>query len=169
MEDGEKDGMPRARWIHDAQKKRAEELIFDADEPGHGRFAWRRIPGTAALSITNLLAAGLLMESSVFETTPFLVFARTISPAWVWGSLFLFSAITLLVAVLTRRLVWLNVGSVVSLFVWTAVCLAGIAAWFTGEAELSPVAGALYFWMMGGQAAMLFTPLIEHRHIGDVA
>lgn len=169
MEDGEKDGMPWARWIHDAQKKRAEELIFDADEPEHGRFAWRRVPGTAALSITNLLAAGLLMESSVFETTPFLVFARTISPAWVWGALFLASGVMLFIAALTQRLVWLNVGSVVSLFVWTAICVAGLSAWFTGQVALSPIAGALYFWMMAGQAAMLFTPLIEHVRSGGTS
>lgn len=167
MEDGEKDGMPWARWIHDAQKERAEELILDADEPGHGRFAWRRIPGTAALASTNLMASGLLLESSVFSATPYLVYVRTVAPAWMWGVLFLLSGITLLIAALTRRLVWLNVGSVVSLFVWTAVCTAGIAAWITGQVTLSPVAGALYFWMMAGQAAMLFTPLVEHRYSGD--
>ena len=166
-EAGEKNGMPWARWIYDAQKKRSKELILQTDEPGHGRFAWRRVPGTAALAFTNLMASGLLLESSVFETTPFLVFARTISPAWVWGALFLVSGIVLFIAALTQRLVWLNVGSVVSLFVWTAICLAGIAAWFIGQVALSPIAGALYFWMMAGQAAMLFTPLVEHRYSGD--
>ena len=167
MEDGEKDGMPWARWIHDAQKERAEELVDKADEPGRGKFAWRRIPGTAALSITNLMASGLLLDARVFEVTPYLAFVRTIFPARAWGALFLFSGVTLLVATVTQRLWWLNVGSVVSLFVWTAVCLASGAAWFTGQIDLSPIAGALYFWMMAGQAAMLFTPLVEHRYSGD--
>lgn len=162
MDEGESGKMPRSQWIHDAHQQRAEELINHAHEPSVGFFAWRRIPGTTSLALTNLLAAGLLFDNSVFSQASVLIFARTLAPAWVWGAAFLVSSIALLIAVFTRRLGWLNLGGSISLFAWTAVSVAGIVAWFTGEVELSPVAGGLFFWMVAGQASMLITPLLGH-------
>lgn len=140
------------------------KLVLDHDEiPKPGEFLWRRIPGTLALAMTNLLAAGLLLDSSVFDTSAVLIIARTVMSANMWGALFLLSGVTLLVATVNRKLLWLNIGSTISLFSWIAISLAGIMAWFFGEVELSPIAGGLFFWMMAGQAAMLVVPLIGRR------
>lgn len=137
---------------------RADEL--SAAQPGPGRMAWRRVPGTAALAGTNLMAAGLLVDHSSFDASAVHIIARTLMPAQAWGALFLISGVCLVVAAITRRLVWLNVGSVISLFAWTAISLSTFAVWLAGDVSLSPVAGALFVWMVAGQASMLIVPLL---------
>ena len=137
---------------------RADEL--DAAQPKPGRMAWRRVPGTAALAGTNLMAAGLLVDVGSFDASSVHIIARTLMPAEAWGALFLLSGVCLVVAAITRRLGWLNAGSVISLFAWTAISLSTFAAWLGGDVPLSPVAGALVVWMVAGQAAMLIVPLL---------
>ena len=128
------------------------------DDPD--RFHWRRIPGTAALAITNLIAGMLVFDLAPFSDVVILAYIARFGGPQVWALFYLFAGVMLTVACATRRWVWLNMGSFVSLFVWTATSLAIATAWLTSPAGLSPVGLALAFWMVGGQAAMLITPLI---------
>lgn len=133
------------------------------DEPQPGRFTKRRVPGTAVLGITNLIAAQILLVGDVFGGAEALVYLRQIGSEFVWGASFAMSSALLLAACFTRRWALLNAGSVISLFVWTAVGVSLFAAWLSGNALLSPIALALAFWMVGGQAAMLVVPLLGRR------
>jgi len=141
-------------------QQRHDELEYKAAEPSTGLFSWRRIPGTSALAMTNLLAAGLFFDNEFFDISNVHVIARAIMPHEMWASLFAVSGLLLLYAAFTRRLLFLNIGGAISLFVWTAISVAGISSWMTGQTELSPIAGALFFWMMAGQASMLIVPLV---------
>lgn len=123
----------------------------------------RRIPGTLALALTNVMGAGLLVDTRQFDRITVHEISRSFLPAQAWGALFAVAGICLLVAALTRRIGWLNVGSTLSLFAWTAVSLSVLTVLLAGDAALSPVAGALFVWMVAGQAAMLFTPLLGDR------
>ena len=123
------------------------------------RFHWRRVPGTAALALTNLVAALIIFDIDEFAHVLVLGYMTRAGRPYIWGFLFLTAGIALTVACVTRRWLPLNVGSVLSLFAWTATSLAVVAAWLTG-APLSPVGLALAVWMVGGQAAMLITPLV---------
>lgn len=131
--------------------------------PPPGYFLWRRIPGTGALAITNLIAADLLFSPAQYEVSPVFTVARMIFPSEVWAFFFGLSGLFLLIAVLTRRWFWLNIGSVMSLFAWTAISVAAFSAWLLDDVQLSPIAGALFFWMIAGQAAMLIVPLVALR------
>lgn len=126
------------------------------------RFHWRRVPGTAALAVTNLIAALVLVDASAFNDATALVFVRTFGGPNIWGFWFATAGVLLTVAALSRRWWALNVGSVISLFAWSAVCVAVVAATVVGEASLSPVALALAWWMFAGQVAMLIAPLLFH-------
>lgn len=150
----------RARWERDVYELRAEELDAEVNDPPPGRFNWRRIPGTSSLAITNLLASGLLVTEYDFNIVAVHTVARTLMPTWIWGLLFLLSGLTLVVAVASRRWIWLNIGSAISIFTWTAMCLSALASWITGAVDLSPIAASLFFWMLSGQVAMLITPLL---------
>lgn len=143
-------------------KRRADDLADElaAAEPASGRMLARRIPGTVALAVTNLMGAGLLIDNAEFELNPLHAVARAFLPAEAWGALFTVAGVCLTVAVFTRRLIWLNVGSTVSLFAWIAVSLSLMAVWLAGDVTLTPLAGALLMWMVAGQASMLFTPLL---------
>ena len=123
------------------------------------RFHWRRVPGTAALAATNLVAGLIIFNIDQFAEVMIMTYLTRAGGPYVWGVLFLVAGIALTVACVTRRWLPLNIGSVVSLFAWTATSLAIIAAWITGT-PLSPVGLALAVWMVSGQATMLITPLI---------
>ena len=123
------------------------------------RFHWRRVPGTAALALTNLIAGLLLFDIDQFSDVMILGYLTRAGGPYIWGALFMVAGLLLTVACVTRRWMPLNVGSVLSLFAWTATSLAIIAAWLTGT-RLSPVGLALAVWMVAGQATMLITPLI---------
>lgn len=123
------------------------------------RFHWRRVPGTLALALTNLIAAALVVFSTTFEVAPVTVKAAGVAPAWVWGVLFGISGAFLALSVVTRRWTHLNIGSALSLFLWTFMLSQVLLGWLTGHFTLSPVAVALMFWMFAGQATMLFAPL----------
>lgn len=133
------------------------------DEPQPGRFTSRRVPGTAVLGVTNLIAAQILLTGDTFVEAEALVYLRQIGSEFAWGASFAMSAVLLLVACFNRRWSLLNAGSVISLFVWTAAGVSLFAAWLTGNALLSPIALALAFWMVAGQAAMLVVPLLGRK------
>lgn len=152
----------RARWEHTALEQRADELINVAakDETPPGRFHWRRVPGTLSLAVANVMSAGVLLDTRIFNTADIHVYSRALAPAWVWGTIFLAAGLFLTAAVMTRRWFLLNIGSALSLFVWTAISVAAMLAWLFGRVEVSPIASALLLWMTAGQAAMLITPLV---------
>jgi len=127
------------------------------------RFAVRRIPGTAILAITNLIAATLLVNPDRFGEVAALTYVRMLGGDHVWGFWFLAGGLFLTVASFTRRWWLLNVGSVISLFAWTAVAFSLMASAVTGQADLSPIAIALAWWMFAGQIAMLIVPLLARE------
>ena len=123
------------------------------------QFHWRRIPGTLSLAITNLIA-GLVafFPPEDFEAGITAILAKYAS-AQVWGSAFLVSGVLLVIAAIIRRWGVLNVGSGLSLFMWLFVGGVFLQAWVTGTVAISPIALSLIFWIMVGQATMLFVPL----------
>jgi len=139
---------------------RAEELIAASDEPSPGRFHWRRVPGTLALAITNLIGAALLFDITRYAGTPVLFYIHRFGGTAFWGAVFLLSGVFLLAAAVTRRWLPLNLGSFLSLFGWSATSIGVIMTGIIGSTTLSPVAYALAFWMVSGQATMLITPLV---------
>jgi len=125
----------------------------------HAQFHWRRIPGTLTLSITNLIAAGLLIFPETFETAPVNSYVAALAPGWAFGWAFFAAGFFLALSTVTRRWTHLNIGSGVSLFIWTFQTAGIVVAAVQGAVALSPIAYALLFWMSFGQATMLFVPL----------
>lgn len=123
-----------------------------------GFFHWRRVPGTLALAITNLIAAGMVVEHDAFGYSIDGVFGSYY--LITNGVLLLIAAFLLLIAAVTRRWLPLNLGSFLSLFVWSSISFRIIALWLAHEISLAPLEAALLFWMIIGQASMLFVPLI---------
>lgn len=123
-------------------------------------FHWRRIPGTLALATTNLIAGLLILDKEAFETNIVTSSAASMAPPGFYASLFLMAASTLFLATIMRNWSLLNIGSGTSLFVWTFVSAAIVIAWASGTLILTPLALALLFWIVVGQATMLFVPLI---------
>lgn len=128
----------------------------------------RRLPGTLALALTNATAAFLLADPARFAAVSYHRYATNLLPPAVWGGLFALSAVLLLAAVTFRKWRVFNVGAGLSLFVWTFLSVAAVAASVRGGDYLSPVAYALFVWMFLGQAAMLFAPLTVEHLEGDV-
>lgn len=139
---------------------RAQALEDAADDPDAGEFHWRRVPGTAALAATNLIAGLIVFDIDAFVDVLVLDYLGRAGGPVFWGAFFLVAGLFLGASCIRRKWWLLNVGSTVSLFAWTATCLAIVAAWFTGTAGLSPVGLALAFWMVAGQGSMLITPLV---------
>jgi hypothetical protein len=135
------------------------------DDPS--RFAARRIPGTAALTLTNLVAGLIVFNLARFNTEFVLSYLGTWAGPSVWGGVLLTSGLFLAGACVTRRWLLLNVGSVLSLFAWTAAALALLGAWLSDTVQLSPIALGLWVWMVAGQAAMLITPLTLRGRDGE--
>lgn len=123
------------------------------------QYHWRRIPGTLVLAITNIIASLLLWFPVEFERSALLQIPASLAPAWVWGLSFLLCGLSLLASTIWRRWVLLNIGSAMSLFLWTFMTTAVIIKVIFGSPMVSPVAFALFFWMFAGQVAMLFVPL----------
>jgi hypothetical protein len=126
-----------------------------------GRMPWRRIPGTTALATTNLIAAGLILDVGIFTSVSALAYLHRVVDAAVWASLFAISAGMLIAAVIWRRWWALNIGAALSLGLWTATGISVVAAWVTGSTVVSPIALALVWWMLAGQASMLIVPLLD--------
>jgi len=135
------------------------------DYPRPGRMPPRRIPGTAVLAITNLIAATTIIYHDWYGDVQALIYLTAWAPPIVMNSLFLFAGMLLTAAVITRRWWVLNVGAGLSLFVWTATAGAILATWALTEGSYSPIALALAWWMAAGQAAMLFSPLLAGRFV----
>ena len=123
-------------------------------------FHWRRIPGTVALATTNFIAGLLIFNKGAFESHLVTSAAAGVAPGGFYSTLFFLSAFTLLLATILRNWPLLNIGSGISLFVWTFICVSIFIAWASGTVTLTPLALALFFWMVIGQATMLFVPLI---------
>lgn len=123
------------------------------------KFHWRRIPGTAALAVTNLIAASLMLFGDAFEVADITSKSAAVAPASTWGGMFLLSAIFLIASIFNRKWVYLNIGSAISLFLWTFMVAQVAFAVLVGATDVSPIAFALLWWMWAGQVTMLFTPL----------
>lgn len=138
-------------------QRRADDLSEASEDPFPGRFHWRRVPGTLALAIANLIATFVYLDVGASARAP--VVAR-LGGSVTWGFAFGLSAAFLFAAILTRRWSLLNVGSVLSLFAWTATSSSIFLLWLTGVGYVSTITLALIWWMFAGQFAMLVTPLI---------
>ena len=126
----------------------------------HRRFSTRRLPGTIALAITNLIAADVCRNPSALESSPIHVINVELLPARVWGALWLVAGIGLIVAAVTRRQHTLHLFGGLSLAVWSAISAGVITAWVTGQAHMTASGLALLWWMWAGVASMLLVPLI---------
>lgn len=122
---------------------------------------WRRIPGTAALAVTNAIAALSGLDLSVFQQIMVLAYLDRFGGGAFWAALFATSAILLAVAAITRRWSPLNIGGALSLFAWTSTGAAIIAVWASGEVGISPIALAMVWWTIVGQVTMLAIPLLD--------
>lgn len=130
-------------------------------DPRPGRMHWRRVPGTSALAITNGIAALSIFDFDVFTDVLVLSYLASWGGAALWASLYLTSAVLLTVAAITRRWLPLNIGSVLSLFAWSTTGLAIVLLWASGGSGISPIALAMVWWMVAGQATMLAVPLMS--------
>lgn len=119
----------------------------------------RRVPGTAALATTNLLAGSIVFNYKAYESTQALLYLQKYVSLAVWGSLLFLSGLILLLSIVNRKWITLNIGACVSLFVWGTVALGMFMTWFRASSTLSPIAMALAWWMLTGQLAMLAAPL----------
>ena len=141
---------------------RRHDIRRAADPPPRpGRMHWRRIPGTVALAVTNALAALSGLDLSVFQQIMVLAYLDRYGGGAFWAGLFAASAVLLAVAAITRRWWPLNVGGALSLFAWTSTGAAIVATWAAGEAGISPIALAMVWWVLVGQATMLAVPLLD--------
>ena len=129
-----------------------------------GRFGARRIPGTLALAITNLIAADALRSPSTLESSPIHAVNVELLPARVWGALWLIAGIGLIVAAITHRRHTLHLFGGLSLAVWSAISAGVITAWVTGQAHMTASGLALLWWMWAGVASMLLVPLIAESN-----
>ena len=126
-----------------------------------GRMPTRRIPGVAALAATNLIAATIALAPTSWTTIIALRYMGGATAGFVWATLFAAAGLLLSAACVWRRWWMLNVGGVISLFVWTVVSVSIILVWaFNGGSRISPIAIAMAWWMPAGQATMLMTPLM---------
>lgn len=119
----------------------------------------RRIPGTLALGITNIIAGLFAFNLNSFTDTFVSAYLTQIFPIGVWGVVFLASGFTLVGSTIYRRWWLFNIGAGMSLFLWAAVSFSIFASWFSGRTLLSPIALAMAFWMLVGQMTMLIVPL----------
>ena len=122
-------------------------------------FSTRRIPGTLVLAATNLIAAWSWVDDTAFRTSPLFAVARDFAPLPVWVTLWVVSAIGLVVAVVRRSLVVLHVSAALSMAVWSAAVAGIFWATVVHGLSVSPVALALLFWMAAGQFSMFLAPL----------
>ena len=132
------------------------------DRPARpGRMPVRRRPGTAALAATNLIAATIALDPTSWTTIIALRYMGGDRTGVLWAGLFAASGLLLFAACVWRRWWQLNVGGVISLFVWTVVSVSIILVWASnGGSRISPIAVAMAWWMPAGQATMLMTPLM---------
>jgi len=119
----------------------------------------RRVPGLMALSATNLLAALIAWNPDSYAGSPIQSAARAMMPAQAWAALWLTSAVGLLVAIPMRSTPIATAAGGFSLAVWVGHVGAAVSTAVTNHAvNPSPIAWALWLWMIGGQAAMVFAP-----------
>lgn len=125
-------------------------------------FSVRRIPGTLSLAATNVVASMVVVDQSRYQQSPVLVGAREFLPWQAWFALLFGSGVALVAAVVLRSLRVLHVAAAVSMGVWLAVVSTMIAAYLFGMIDpltMSPLAWALYLWMILGQASMILAPV----------
>lgn len=141
-------------------RRHATRRAADRD-PRPGRMHWRRIPGTAVLAITNGIASLTLLDLDVFTDVLVLTYLASWGGASLWAGLYAASAALLTVAAVTRRWWPLNVGGVLSLFAWGTTGLAIVLLWGAGGPGISPIALAMVWWTIAGQATMLAVPMLD--------
>jgi hypothetical protein len=132
-------------------------------------FSVRRIPGTLALALTNLVAAWTFVDDQSFRTSALFQVARDTAPLWVWCLAWAGSALGLLVAIGRRSMTLLHVAAGVSFATWAALVIGiGYVGATNPDVTISPIAKAMFFWVLIGQAAMILAPLWRpHGYYGD--
>lgn len=130
-----------------------------AEEQPRRFFPFRRVPGTGSLALANLVASILLVSPDVFDVGAVNSVAAGLAPSWVYGLVFFQAGAWLTLSLFTRRWTHLNIGSAISLFIWTFYVGLVVVSVMQGNVTFSPVAYALLVWMIAGQYTMLFSPL----------
>ena len=125
-----------------------------------GRMPTRRVLGTAALAVTNLVAATIALDPESWTTIVALRYMGGDRTGVLWAGLFGASGLLLAAACVWRRWWMLNAGGVISLALWTLTSASIILVWVFNGAEISSIAIAMAWSMPAGQAAMLMTPLM---------
>lgn len=129
------------------------------------RFRARRIPGTLSLAVTNLIASFVLVDQDAMNGQPIHEVAVNMAPPWLWGLLFLVSGVGLVVAACTLRRALLHGFGALSLLGWVGITVASFLSDLTDSSfQMSPLALALFVWMLLGPLAMLLVPLLVERH-----
>jgi hypothetical protein len=125
-------------------------------------FSPRRIPGTLALALTNLIAAWSWFDDAGFRESSLFRVARDFAPLWVWVAAWTVSAVGLVVACCRRSLLILHLAAGLSMATWGAM-VAGIfwAKWFDRSLMVTPIAQSLLAWMVLSQLAMFLAPLLH--------
>lgn len=128
-------------------------------------FRARRIPGTLALAITNLIAAFVLADQDSMRDQRVHRVAIDMAPPWLWGLLFLVAGVGLVAATLTLRRFLLHAFGALSLLGWVGITVAAMLSDLLDNSfEFSPLALALFVWMLLGPLAMLLVPLLVERY-----
>lgn len=137
----------------------SDERVTRAAQQPRRYFPFRRVPGTASLAFANFIASMLLIAPDGFDVGAVNSVAADLAPSWAYGLGFFFATFFLTLSLFTRRWTHLNIGSALSLFMWTFYVGLIAASVIQGLVTVSPIAYALLAWMIGGQYTMLFSPL----------
>lgn len=119
----------------------------------------RRIPGVVALAVTNLVAAWSWFDDASFRTSVLFEPLRNLAPLGVWAVAWTLAGAGLLASVVRRSLTILHLFGGLSFTIWAAVVAGTMVQHVVGTVHLSPIALALYAWLLLGQASMLLAPM----------
>lgn len=143
------------------EERREHQRRIGDHDPRPGRMHWRRVPGTVTLAIANGIAGISLLDLDAFTDVLVIAYLSRWGGPDLWAGLHVVAAVLLTVAAITRRWWPLNVGGALSLFAWGTTGVAVVLLWASGGPGISPVALAMVWWMVVGQATMLAVPLIR--------
>lgn len=123
-------------------------------------FSPTRIPGVFALAATCLVMSWSWFDDETFRTAPLFLHARQLAPLPVWTTVWAICAVGLLAAAITRRAALLNIFGALA---WASFVTLTVGVMWTERVDhtvdLSPIAHALFFWLVAGPGVLLVPPL----------
>jgi hypothetical protein len=99
-------------------------------------------------------------DDSAFRTAPLFLHARQLAPLSVWTAVWAVCAVGLMAAAVTRSAVLLHIFGGVA---WASFTALVVGVMWTDRVDntvdLSPIAHALFFWLLAGPGVLLVPPL----------